>query len=285
MLNPAAGKGVPEDLGRQIESHFSGKELDYRLTELGENEGPEKIKSEIAAYGPTIVVAAGGDGTVSLVADKILGKEISLGILPLGSSNALAYQFGIPDDPSEALRIIAGSRSRSIDVIRINERYYCLHMSDLGMNARVIRRYEQENIRGFYGYARQYIRELGNREKFRVHVSADGSHHSVKAVMVVLSNAPHYGTGAKIAPEGKPDDGWFEVIAIRSYPFWFLFYMLLSIFTGKVSVDRFSTIIKCREAHVTVTPPQDMQVDGEFLGSQREVNARIIAGGLKILSP
>ena len=286
LINPGSGKSFPEEIENEIKDRLSRRRIDYRILELGADVGIQEVHSEIASYKPTIAVAAGGDGTVSLVAGAIRGKEIRLGILPMGSSNALAYQFGIPDDRSEALDIIMEGRSRKVDMILINEQHLCLHMCDLGMNARVIRRYEQENIRGLYGYARQYLREMGNREKFRVRVSdCSGKQLSAGAVMVVLANGPHYGTGAKVAPEGKPDDGEFEVVAIRSYPFWFLFYMLLSIFTGKVDVRRYSRIVRCREARIRVTPSQEMQVDGEVFGEHSEITARILPGELKIISP
>jgi diacylglycerol kinase (ATP) len=286
MLNPSSGKGIPAEFEKQIKRGFSGKEFDFRMIELDEDNPEEQVRTEINKFLPTIAVGAGGDGTISMVAGAIIGTDISLGIIPLGSANALAYQFGIPDDPARAMDIILSEKSKPVDVIQINGKHLCLHMSDLGMNARVIRRYERENIRGLYGYAKQYMRELGNRNKFRVTISGgDGKRHTTSAVMVVLANGPYYGTGAKVAQEGKPDDGWFEVIAIKAYPFWFLFYMLVSIFTGKVDADRFSKHIRCREARVHVDPPQDMQIDGEIIGTCTEVVARILPGKLKVLSP
>jgi diacylglycerol kinase family enzyme len=123
------------------------------------------------------------------------------------------------------------------------------------------------------------------RSKFRVTLTTNDRTIQTHAIMVVLANGSYYGTGASISPEGRPDDGVFEVVAIRAYPFWFLFYMLISVFIRKVGKRQFSKIFKCKEAEISVTPPQEMQVDGEPVGPRKSVSAKILPGCIRIIVP
>ncbi|MBN3036093.1 MAG: diacylglycerol kinase family lipid kinase [Bacteroidales bacterium] len=284
FLNPEAGSGIPEDLETGIREQSEGEGHTCKIHQLTGKIDPAQIEQLLDDYAPSITVAAGGDGTINLVAGAIMGRETRLGIIPLGSANGLAYQLNIPDDPMEALQLILSGKSRKVDMLMVNGKHPCLHMCDLGMNARVIRRYDKENVRGFYGYAKQYFREFGMRWKFSYSIRTDEKTISSKAVMIVLANGSYYGTGASISPEGSPNDGWFEVVAIHAYPFWFLFYMLLSVFFRKIGKRSFSRIIRCREARITVIPSQEMQVDGEPMGSQDTISARIIPGSIHIIS-
>ena len=284
FLNPGAGSGIPEDFEAVIGEQAGREGFDYRIHQISGGLDQEDVTRLLDDYSPNIAVAAGGDGTINLIARSLIGREIKLGIIPLGSSNGMAYQLNIPNDPMEALRTIVTGKSREVDMIQVNREHISLHMSDLGMNARVIRRYEVENVRGFYGYARQYFREFGMRSKFRVTLTTEDQTIHAHAIMVVLANGSYYGTGASISPEGRPDDGVFEVVIIRAYPFWFLFYMLISVFIRKVGKRQFSRIFQCREAEINVTPPQEMQVDGEPLGLQENISARILPGCLAVIA-
>ena len=233
VLNPEAGPGIQQDLEDEIKQLAARQPFEYRIHKTRGDHDAARLRKALDEFNPAIAVAAGGDGTVNLVACQILDRETRLGIIPLGSSNGLAYQLNIPDQPASALKNIFSGEIKSIDAIQFDGEHICLHLSDLGMNARVIKRYENEGVRGLYGYARQYFKELGKTIKFRCSVHTGDQHITATVVMVVLANASFYGTGANINPEGRPDDGRFEVILVQSYPFWFLLYMLSTFFIRK----------------------------------------------------
>lgn len=209
FLNQNAGTDSNIDLKDEIARRAEKHQFDYRIVML---------EKEIKAFNPSVAVAAGGDGTINLLTGLIYRKHIRLGIIQAGSSNGMAFELNIPENPEEALDAILEGKTKSIDLLKINDRHLCIHMGDLGMNAKVIRRYEKEDQRGLMGYAKQYFRELGNRSKFRFTLETNEGIIQSKAIMIVLANSPYYGTGARIAPEGKPDDGWFEVVVVRAYP-------------------------------------------------------------------
>jgi YegS/Rv2252/BmrU family lipid kinase len=284
FINPGSGTGDTGGVAKVIERQFQGVHFEYYIRYLEGQDAPARIGEAIEEIDPDVAVAAGGDGTINMVASAILDKKITLGILPLGSSNGLAYELGIPSDLEEAVVMIEKGKPNAMDVLSINDRHHCMHLSDLGLNARVVKRYDHEDVRGFYGYAKQYFRELGNRKKFRCEVEVDGKVHRRKAVMIVMANGSFYGTGASITPDGNPGDGFFELILIYAYPFWFIFYMFISIFTRRFNDRRFRKIIRGRNATIRVDPPQELQVDGEHIGRGDFVTVEMLPQRIEVIT-
>ncbi len=286
LINTGAGTGMPGNLQQEIDRLSEIHHFRHRVTELGgQAEVSLKIRKELDIFNPTIAVAAGGDGTVNLVAAAIMDRKIRLAILPLGSSNGMAYQLGIPDDPGEALKVLVEGKVQKVDLLEINGERICLHMADLGMNARVIRRYEDTGMRGFLGYARQYFRELGNLRRFRFTAETGREKLRSKAVMIVMANASYYGTGASITPDGRTDDGWFELVVVQAYPYWFLFYMTISILMRNFNHNRFHRIVRCRKTEIQLDPPQELQIDGEPMGKTAQLQVEIHPGRLQMVVP
>lgn len=283
FLKPGAGKGIFENPEETIRKKSKQHNFQFTIFNISEETDRAKINDAIDKFLPTIAVAGGGDGTVNLVARNIAGKGIRLGIIPLGSSNGLAYGLNIPAGPDEALDLIARGDSRKIDTLIINDRHLCLHMCDLGMNARVIKRRQDEEMGGFLGYVKQYFKELGYKHKFRFEVDAGDRHITGKAVMVVLANSSYYGTGARIAPEGQPDDGRFEIVIVKAYTLRFFLDMLITILYKNYSNKTTRYIIKARKADITTNNPQELQIDGEPLGMKDKIKVEIRPASINII--
>jgi len=284
VVNPGAGTGIPENFEELIEQYSEKNNYEFRTFKTDKDQTEIKLTQLIDEVNPAIVVACGGDGTVNLVARQLLKNTIKMGIVPLGSSNGMAFELGLPKEPEEALKQIFSGKSRKIDLIKINDRYISLHLADLGMNARVVKYFQRENIRGFFGYAKHYFRELGNEEKFRCKVKKNGKTIFSKVIMVVIANASFYGTGAAINPEGKLADGKFEIILIRYNPTRFILQMLLTLITGRIKKNKWIRIVKARKTSVSVNPAQELQVDGEPVGKFDQIEIEILAKKVEIIT-
>jgi YegS/Rv2252/BmrU family lipid kinase len=231
---------------------------------------------------PSKVVAVGGDGTVSLVARQLLGTGIALGILPAGSANGMAKELGIPINVNDALEVIARGKTKDADVIRINEKHICLHLSDIGLNARLIKHFEEGNIRGKLGYASKVIKTLWTKTFMNVNISLQDKEVSVKALMVVLANATKYGTGAVINPEGNLYDGRFEVVIMKRLA---LSELLKMWFRPQPFNPRKIKLYPATSVTITTNGRVHFQVDGEYLGKVSTLKANILAGQLKLIVP
>lgn len=285
VINPGSGGKNKTDVGAVILRLAEQKGFDYRIYRTTGKDDQQAISRLLDEYDPGIVMAAGGDGTVNLVAALLVDKKISLGILPTGSANGLARNLQIPEDPEEALLKNLETESRPMDVILINDRHYCFHLADLGMNARIVKRFEQEGFRGMAGYGKQLIKELfEGKTHFTCFVQIPGQpRRKLKAEMVVMANAKAFGTGAMINPTGKMNDGKFELVIIRPYPWWFVFTFIYASFFGKLHKMQYVRVFSTKEASVELKGKQAFQVDGEVLEETEAVQLKVIPDAVQMI--
>jgi diacylglycerol kinase (ATP) len=282
VINPRSGGKQKYDWEKEIKKFFDTNCHEIEFFHLGGQNDIDLLKQLIKVFEPDRVVAVGGDGTISFTAKGIIGTEIALGILPAGSANGLAKELEIPSTPGEGLDLILHGTKRKADVIRINDEYYCLHLSDLGLNAQLIKHFEAENTRGKFGYAKIVTRLIFRRKpRMSVSIGKNNSELQRFAFMVVLANATKYGTGAVINPEGSLYDGLFEVVVIRKLA---VFEILKSLFKPERFDPKKFELFHTTDVCIKTKRRAHFQVDGEYIGKVSEINAVIMPGLLNIIT-
>lgn len=282
VVNPVSGgkeKHEWEDIIRKFFKALPQCIEFYLLT--GENDAPS-VKHHIDTIQPQKVVAVGGDGTVKMIAEILRGTPVALGILPAGSANGLAKELNIPIPKNEALNIIVNGQEKAIDLIQISEDDICIHLSDMGLNAMLVKYFEENSKRGMWGYAKGVFKMLLRKQKIHATISTDTGIEKRKAYMIVLANASKYGTGATINPDGRLDDGHFEVVVVRRLNFWELLKLLVS--HKPFDADKVE-IFSTTKMELTTLKKSYFQVDGEYRGRTKSINAQIIPSCLKVLVP
>ncbi len=283
MINPISGGKEKNDWERDIRNYFRNSphvmEF-YLLTGKGDK---TSVQHYIDTIKPDRVVAVGGDGTVKMLANILKETPVPLAILPAGSANGMAKELNIPLAVEQALEIAINGESRKIDVIRINEEEICIHLSDLGLNAMVVKYFEQSKKRGMWGYGKAVFRVLWEKQKMKVTLKMDNEPEIKRyAYMVVLANARKYGTGANINPEGDVTDGQFEVVVVRKIN---VLEVMKAIFTDKSFHPRRIEVFSTKNLRIRVHKKAYFQIDGEYLGKATEVSARILPGLLNVMVP
>lgn len=264
-----------------IEQYFSQSPHTVAIYELPEQCSVDDIKQKIHASNPDRVIAVGGDGTVKLVAEQLAGTQLPLGILPAGSANGMAKELGIPADIQAALEVTAEGLVTKIDAIRVNGEL-CIHLSDIGFNAFVIKTFESMNRRGMWSYIKAAWLVLWRNRKMQVKIETDDQFVTREAQMIVLANASRYGTGAVINPEGKLNDGLFEIVVIRKIALGEIIKMFL---THKPYNPEKTELFKTRSVSVESRHKTHFQVDGEYLGKINSLEANIEHHALSIIVP
>jgi diacylglycerol kinase (ATP) len=240
------------------------------------------LRAKINDFQPTLIAAVGGDGTVNLVARLAMASGITMAILPAGSANGMAKELGIPEEAPGALECLLNGVERSTDIIKINDEHLCLHLSDIGLNARLIKYFEEGSVRGKLGYAFALVKALWKKQRMTATVRTKTGETVRSAVMVLIANASKYGTGAVINPVGSIYDGLFEVIIIRKInPF-----AIIKMF---MKFQRFSPknieIFQASSVNIKTKGKTHFQVDGEYLGKISEVKATVAPAALKLIVP
>lgn len=284
IINPKSGNTDKSRLEHQIKSACAKNNKDYAVFYTTGGNDKEKINEKQSEYHADTLVACGGDGTVNLVAQLILNSDIQLGIIPLGSANGLAYELEIEEDIEESLDIILRGRTISMDAIRINEEFICLHLSDLGFNAKMIKEFEESGDRGMLAYAKAFFSSLVDKKSNDFRIEFNGTEKQIKAEMIILANASSYGSGAVINPGSQLDDGTFELVVFKPIPLRDLLSLTLESFLGDIKNSPYVEIYKVEKAKIYCQESELLQVDGELKGENKEVKAEILKGAIKVIS-
>lgn len=282
IVNNSSGTNQSPTWTNIINDFFIDKDETFKIYNLPTKFEVTQIKDHIIKEQPVNVIAVGGDGTVTMLADILAGTNIHLGILPGGSANGMARELGIPLVPLEALKIVEKGTIKEIDLIRINKKKYCLHLSDLGLNAHLIKHFDEGKFRGKLGYALVLLKTLWRKEKMEVIIRTTLSAIRRTAFMVALANASKYGTGAVINPQGKLDDGLFEVIIVKKLSLGPLLKMLLK--PGLFNTTKIE-IVSCTSVEINTRSKVHFQIDGEYQGRIKHLTAEINKGAIKMIVP
>ncbi|HTM91605.1 MAG TPA: diacylglycerol kinase family protein [Flavisolibacter sp.] len=282
VINPVSGGKEKHDWEASIRDFFKGKPytIDFYLL-TGKND-KISIQHYIERVKPDKVVAVGGDGTIKMLADILKETKISLGILPAGSANGMAKELKIPAIAEEALNIIIAGESKKLDLVRINEEHICFHLSDVGLNALLIKHFEGTKGRGMWGYGKVVLKALWKKTLMSVSIKTDTAEIKRRAFMVVIANAQTYGTGAIINPEGKLNDGVFEIVVVRKLH---LFELLKMLITHKPFHQKRIEVFQTKNVELHLKRKAYFQVDGEYLGKTICVKARVLPQILNVILP
>ncbi len=280
IVNPNSGGKTRQDYEGQIRDYFKAlhHEVNYYML-TGKNES-KSISDAINDFNPKKVIAVGGDGTLNLVAKILMGSDIEMGIIPAGSANGMAKELNIPETFAEMMELIINGTAKRADIIKINEDDICLHLSDIGLNARLIKYFEEGKMRGKLGYAKVALKVLWRRQHIKVVIESHDQVIERDAFMVVLANASKYGTGAVINPDGNLYDGFFEIVIIRQLA---VLEILKMWFQPRPFNKKYVEIIKGTSAHLVTGHKVHFQVDGEYKGKVTEVVAQILPACLNLL--
>ena len=280
VINPVSGGINKDDLIRTIEDQFLEDTFSIWMT-TGEND-PQKLKNEIKSYQPDVVVIAGGDGTINQMVLSVIEHNKELGIIPSGSANGLATDLGIT--MNNWLTTLRKGSSHNLDIVMIND-VPMIHMADLGLNATLVKRYEEENRRGFLGYAVSAFKELPTiNQEFPVKISDDGKSKDFHTSFLVIANSQRYGTGFEINPEGSVADGKFELCIMKELTLDSIFGQIFNPNNTKSDQSIFE-VFQCKEAIIQLTEKVNFQIDGEYIGETDYLKVEMHHQTAKLLVP
>jgi len=292
VINRKAGSALGysvEQLASEAEAAFkeAGHEMELHVVE------PEDIEAaldEAVAAAPDILVAGGGDGTIRCAASRLLGSEIALSVLPLGTVNRLAHDLSIPMEPRAALRALASGVYREIDVAEVNgEIFLCNSM--LGLPSEISQ--ERQNLRGrpFWPRVGGYLRLLRTIVASRRHLelSIDGDEKKSRRVRVLslaVSNNVYKREPSLIFTREALDQGTLGVYMAKSHSglglLWVLARAALGFWSGDDRLDSLSAskvVIKTRRKRLRLSN------DGEVETLKTPLYYQIHPKALRVFAP
>ena len=230
-----------------------------------------------------VFIAAGGDGTVHTVATELVSSNKILGVLPLGSGNGFAKEFGFKLNLRSLLSDINKAESIDIDVIEINDKL-CLNVAGIGLDSFVAHSFNNLKLRGFLPYLWLTFKTFLRLRPFHVTIKCGGEEIvSEKLFVLTIANTRQFGNNAFIAPDARPNDGIIDLVLIKPFPKILGSLLIIRLFTKKINGSKFVRHIKTDKEIVIITDENRFHIDGEPLKISGEVVVRIKREALKVL--
>jgi diacylglycerol kinase (ATP) len=276
IVNPSSANGSTGEAWPQIASDLRSHFGSFRAVFTKHRGDAAALANEAARKGEKLIVACGGDGTVSEVANGILssGKYAELGILPSGTGGDFRRTLEIPSRTRDAARILRTGRSVRIDVGRVSytdhkghdASQYFVGVASCGMSTKVIEQVKTDEV----SFVSALLKTAMRNAPVRLLVQLDDSHERHLVVSnLCIANARYFGGGMKIAPDAKLTDGKLDIISIGDLSAMKIFTSAPRIYTGShLSMPEVShalarkVTVRASDRNAEVA----LEVDGELPG-------------------
>jgi YegS/Rv2252/BmrU family lipid kinase len=284
VINPISGGVDKDETETSIQTFCREKGIQCNIYHTTGEADDLQIISICGQDKPDAVVAVGGDGTVNLVGTMLINKNIPLGIIPQGSGNGLSKDLKIPQDFAEAMDVLGKFNKSYIDTLSING-IPSLHLSDVGFNALIVKRFSEGDRRGPGAYAWNLMKEYVGYQPKEYEVVTDKDHFRGKAFMVTIANANMFGSNATINPDGEVDDGFFEICVLTDFPKTEGINILYQMYRADINNSPYSNVFKCRYATILNLEKELIQIDGEPVDTVDKLEVKILPRSLQVIMP
>lgn len=261
VYNPIAGSRSP--LLKQTLQRLTVYGLQF---DLHETKGPGDAEKAVRGRGLEMsydaVVAAGGDGTINEVVNGLLGTNLPLGIIPLGTVNVLALELKLVKDPEAVAQAIVFGPAQSVNVGTVNGRAFLL-MVGAGFDGRVVAGVSSKLKKslGQMAYAVMGLKEILLNRPANLLVDADGVQYP--ASWVVVSNSSLYGGKFLLAPETNLESPSFAVSLVSGHSRWALIRSLVEMGLNRKTKSGWRQLAPVNNVRITASKEEPSQMDGD----------------------
>ena len=257
IINPNSGPRRFNHLVKRIKK--SDPELSYIVTKT--ETVKQVFEANLEKYKVFIVV--GGDGTVHEAARYLYNREDKmLGVVPNGSGNGFAFELKFNKNIKSLLCDIHAGESLNLDVLEIND-IECINIAGLGFDSYVAHRFNTRAIRGFLSYFFVTIKSLFEFKPFNASVLIEGKEIKGRYQMICFANNKQFGNNAFIVPHAKPNDGFFDIVLVKPFPFYFYPVFTLRMFLGRLSESKYVQYLKTADEVTVRANSSEFHIDGE----------------------
>jgi diacylglycerol kinase (ATP) len=289
IVNPAAGGGRALEAEQNVRSYLEAQGRSVQFVHSHSAEEVRELAAQGAAAGYPAIVALGGDGAFHYVVEGVLGTEAAAGFFPAGGGNDIARDLGIPPDPVRAAAAFLKARPLAVDVIRVRFRdgrkAHFIGAGGMGLDAEAA---HLANTRfwGWPGAARYLAGALVtffSELPLELSAEMDGTRWAGRALFAAVANSTSYGSGVRIAPEAKMDDGWLNVVLVEEMK-WTRLFEAIPIVLGSGDL-RFDEVkrFKCKRVVLKAERPAMVHGDGEALG-EAPAEFEIVPGAVRVMA-
>lgn len=293
-MNPRAGAGNASLVQAILQNALTQHGWQVTFQSLAKGIAPVELVPllhEAAAGGTTFVIAAGGDGTISLVANAMIlagtRDQLRLGVFPSGTANSISKELGISGDWTEAAHLLASLEdSMPLDAMKMNDRYYFLRIG-IGLDAQVIRDTTRQAKRRFgrWAYLRTFLGRFFFPRRYRFYCTMDGQKHKFKAVQLFIANGGQIALAPfRIGPDISLNDGVLNICAFDVHSWWHYFVVAWRLLRREYHHKPHLKFWTIRQSiNVQTKRPLDVHGDGEAC-AMTPVTIEMLPNALRVIA-
>ena len=284
-MNPNSGSMDRRSVVEQLQAELEADGLDVRLlTSIDEVKATVDELGRGAESRLRAVVAAGGDGTVSLLANQ-LPVQTPIAILPLGTENLLAKYLDLTADPKLLAKTIVRARMVRLDAGRANGQLF-LVMASCGFDADVVHRLHSQRKGHIHhwSYAKPIFNSIGTYRYPKVRIYVDGREKRISAKWAFIFNVPRYAMNLPIVSDADPCDGELDLCTFKGGNLIRGLFYLGVVLLKRHRSWRYSNFQRFRKVRIESDDPVPYQLDGDP-GGFLPLEIEIMPGFLQVLVP
>lgn len=290
FINPISGTRNKAELIKLIKDKTEQQQIPYQILHTNAEGNYAYLPQKIADEGITDVVVCGGDGTVSQIGAFLVGVDVNLGIIPLGSGNGLAFAAKIPKLAHNALQLIFKGEAAYIDGFYINNQFSCM-LCGLGFDAQVAQDFARQSKRGLATYIKQTVRNFFSAKPYPFTIATNHGSFSCEAWFISIANSNQFGNNVTIAPKASLNDGLLDIVVVKKMNklllLWKVFWQIRSGTVRPETNKDFnnSSILYFHAASLIIHNPQQapLHVDGDPAPSAANFTIGVVPSALRLI--
>ena len=228
-----------------------------------------------------VFVAVGGDGTISVVAQKLINTEKILAVFPAGSGNGFSNENNFNKNLDVLLAKIRKEKYKEIDTFMVND-HFSINVSGTGFDGKVVKQFEKTS-RGFKNYIKVSIKTFFNYKPIKIKFFDESyKQYNGKYLMLNIANTRQFGNNAYIAPMASKSDGLVDLVLVKKFPLTYSAFFAFRMFTKRLKDDEYVTYLPVSEIEFKVNT-KTWHIDGEFKKIKSPVHIKVLPKSLRIL--
>ena len=292
FINPISGTGGKAFLTKIIKNKTSEKNISFEILHTNATGEYAWLKEKITTEKITDIIICGGDGTVSQVANALLGIPVNIGIVPMGSGNGLAFAAKIPKRIHKALEVIFAGHATAVDSFYINKKFSCM-LCGLGFDAQVAHDFAKQKKRGVFTYIKLSLKNFFAAKPFSFELILDGRSLNTEAFFISVANSNQFGNNFTIAPKASLNDGLLDIVVVNEMSkLRMIWTVLKQVHHGQVSLyeDKKyhrNDIHYFQTKKLIIKNPKlaPLHIDGDPVETAASFEIEIIENAFKLLMP
>ena len=282
IINPISGKGKGNQIPDLIEKYLDKSKFNHTIVFTQYGGHGKELATKFVHENYNIVVAVGGDGTMSEVASGIANTNTALAIIPLGSGNGLARFHGYSLNPKIAIKQLNRGKFYTSDygIIDDTQTFFCT--CGIGYDAYISQCFAQQSNRGLKTYLKIIFKTFFSYKPLTYKLLGDKFKYEGEAFLITFANANQWGNNAYVAPEAVIDDGLMDISILTEFPKWKIPVLAYQLFTKKVHKSRYVKTYRTKSVIVTREEAGPFHFDGESFPREKTIKIELINNKLKI---